>query len=119
MLPFLLEHAPRGYRHLVSRPWGSGDLPTPVPEAVWSTLASTGLPQAPEGWWAEGDEATAVLYVLSPPLIQGDSLRIVGGWMIPAGGAGGGAWGEEYGFRMVCREGGCRLTEEPDGGVWN
>jgi hypothetical protein len=117
----LLPRAPEGYTPYLASEWQipRTDSIVPIPAAVLEEMRqASGLPLAGGDLIRGRNPDIAVLYLFRPQVLRPDSVLVAGGWMRLTTGDGGGAWGEEYSYRLDCRRG-CRIMGEPRTMSWN
>ena len=117
----LVTRAPSGFEPYLASEWqlpGSNETES-IPTDLFAELQRVSrLEPAPEGLATSGDSTVIVLYLFRPLLTNGDSVRVLGGWMGLTGGAGEGPWGNEYSYHLGCATV-CLPSAPETGHHWN
>lgn len=115
----LMTRAPGGNALYILPEWQiahTGQTET-IPPAIAATIQRvSGLPMA-DAELGRQVEGAAFLYMFRPRVATPDSVRVLAGWLRWTGGDGGGAWGDEFDYEVVCTR---RCTAgSPSESVWN
>ena len=114
----LVPRAPTGFEPYLAARWASGSEEEIPAELLSDLLEASGLEVAPPGMMESGDSTVIILYLLPPMVSDGDTVRVLGGWMGLVGGDGGGGWGDEFSYRLDCSRN-CRILGLVGSGSWN